>query len=116
MMIHVPTYMPGTWSLAFCSKGGLHPRADMNNERVQAFVKDNSLEYYNSEMHSAAFALPNYVHKLRDEFDVRFSGSQFCQATPTIKTAPLILSQLPCRVVRERCPVLLPGRIVRLGA
>ena len=64
MMIHVPTYMPGTWSLAFCSKGGLDPKANMNAERIRSFVKDNDLEYYNADMHTAAFSLPNYVHKL----------------------------------------------------
>lgn len=64
MMIHVPTYMPGTWSLAFCSKGGLHPRADINVERIMKFQKSNDLNYYNDEMHMAAFALPTYVRKL----------------------------------------------------
>ncbi len=64
MMIHVPTYMPGTWSLAFCSKGGLDPREGLNTERGQRFVKNNNLDYYNLDMHRAAFALPNYVQKL----------------------------------------------------
>ena len=64
MMIHVPTYMPGTWSLAFCSKGGLHPRSDINVERIMNFQKSNDLNYYNDEMHMAAFALPTYVRKL----------------------------------------------------
>ena len=44
-----------------CDAKGDNPRA---TERIAAFVKDNDLEYYNADMHSAAFALPNYVHKL----------------------------------------------------
>ena len=63
MMIHVPTYMPGTWSLAFCSKGP-HPLADVDRERQAAFVAAQDLNYYNEAMHQGAFALPGYVRKL----------------------------------------------------
>jgi len=63
MMIHVPTYMPGTWSLAFCSKG-LHPLGDVDHERQKAFVAAEDLNYYNEAMHQGAFALPGYVRKL----------------------------------------------------
>ncbi|MEC9466554.1 MAG: polyamine aminopropyltransferase [Myxococcota bacterium] len=63
MMIHVPTYMPGTWSLAFCSKGP-HPVADVDQERQTKFVDAHDLNYYNESMHQGAFALPSYVRKL----------------------------------------------------
>lgn len=64
MMIHVPTYMPGTWSLAYCSKGGLHPAGNLEKDRQAAFTLNNELHYYNEDIHCAAFALPGYVRKL----------------------------------------------------
>ena len=63
MMIHVPTYMPGTWSLAFCSKGP-HPLADVDQARQAQFVAEHDLNYYNEAIHQGAFALPGYVRKL----------------------------------------------------
>ena len=63
MMIHVPTYMPGTWSLAFCTKG-LHPIKDLDSARQEEFLASEDLNYYNKAIHEGAFALPSYVRKL----------------------------------------------------
>jgi len=64
MLISVPTYPSGSWSLAYCSKGGVHPLRDFDVEKTAAFSAKEKLKYYNEEIHSAAFALPNYVKTL----------------------------------------------------
>ena len=61
---HIPTYPSGHWLFGFASKR-LHPVKDAD------FVKWNALglstRYYNTQLHSGAFALPNYVEEmLRD--------------------------------------------------
>jgi spermidine synthase len=63
-LIQVPTYPSGTWSLSLSSKGGLHPVRDFDAARAQAFCSQQDLQYYNPELHTACFALPNFVRKL----------------------------------------------------
>jgi spermidine synthase len=60
-LIYVPTYPTGTWSLAFCSKSGLHPVKDTNIERRTRLVNEHQLRYFNAGVQEAAFQLPNYV-------------------------------------------------------
>ncbi|RKX46461.1 MAG: spermidine synthase [Thermotogae bacterium] len=55
------TYPSGCWSYTFASKG-IDPVKDFDSKRVEKFQKD--LRYYNSEVHIAAFALPNFVKEL----------------------------------------------------
>lgn len=54
------TYPGGLWSFTFASKKH-HPTHDFNKQRVI----DSGLEfdYYNHQLHTAAFALPNFVRK-----------------------------------------------------
>ncbi len=54
------TYPGGLWSFTFASKK-YHPTKDFDTQRVV----DSGLEfdYYNSSLHQAAFALPNFVLK-----------------------------------------------------
>ncbi|RAU83109.1 polyamine aminopropyltransferase [Pontibacter arcticus] len=59
----IPTYPTGTWSFSFSSKGEAHP-LKFDQERAAAFSKEQGLKYYNEEMHTAAFALPNFVKDL----------------------------------------------------
>ena len=58
---HIPTYPSGHWLFGFASKK-LHPVRDLNA------VKWNSLgmkmQYYNTQLHIGAFALPTYVEEL----------------------------------------------------
>ncbi len=62
--IHIPTYPSGHWLFGFASKK-IHPIADANFEKWQALnVQTN---YYNTKIHSGAFALPTYVEKLLRE-------------------------------------------------
>lgn len=60
----IPTYPSGTWSFSFSSKGGLHPLNDLDGNQAHAFAESNDLDYYDTDVHKAAFALPRYVRKL----------------------------------------------------
>lgn len=60
----IPTYPSGHWFFGFASKT-LHPVKDFNEDYYKSLnLEDN---YYNEEVHKAAFALPNYVKKLLAE-------------------------------------------------
>ena len=54
------TYPGGLWSFTFASKK-YHPVQDFDPQRVTASGLD--FQYYNQDLHSAAFALPNFVKK-----------------------------------------------------
>jgi len=60
----IPTYPGGFWSFALASKGP-DPLKGPAPERLAVF--GDSLKYYNSEVHRAAFALPNYISRLLSE-------------------------------------------------
>ncbi len=57
----IPTYPSGLWSFAFCSKQH-HPLKDLNRRYFADLKLD--LKYYNTDLHEAAFKLPNFVRKL----------------------------------------------------
>jgi len=59
----IPTYPTGNWSFSFCSKGNINP-LNINKSKIETFCSENDFNYYNPEIHTAAFALPNYVKKL----------------------------------------------------
>lgn len=54
------TYPGGLWSFTFASKQ-YHPINDIQNERIEQCALN--FEYYNQELHKAAFALPSFVKK-----------------------------------------------------
>lgn len=54
------TYPGGLWSFTFASKK-YNPVSDFKAERVEASGLE--FEYYNEEVHKAAFALPNFMKK-----------------------------------------------------
>lgn len=58
---HLPTYPSGHWLFGFASKG-LHPVEDLQAEAWNVLGLET--EYYNTELHKGAFALPNYVKRL----------------------------------------------------
>ena len=64
MIFRVPTYGLENWSLAFCSKAKFNPKKDLNTLRAQEFLENNSLKYYNLDMHSACFALPEHIKEM----------------------------------------------------
>jgi spermidine synthase len=59
-IINVPTYPSGTWSLSYSAKGSASPFA-LDEARAKALVAGHHLSYWNPRLHTAAFALPNYV-------------------------------------------------------
>ena len=59
--LHIPTYPSGHWLFGFASKK-IHPIADANFEKWQSL--EIQTNYYNTKIHSGAFALPTYVEKL----------------------------------------------------
>lgn len=63
-LFYVPTYPTGMWSFQFGIKNGDMSLRDIDTEEVDAFVDAEGLKYYNSEIHYAALALPNFVKDL----------------------------------------------------
>lgn len=59
--VHIPTYASGHWLFGFASKS-FDPVKDLDADRWNALGLETG--YYNTEIHKAAFALPNYVKKL----------------------------------------------------
>lgn len=61
---HIPIYPAGHWLFGFMSDR-YHPLDDFDADRWNARgIKTN---YYNTELHRGAFALPNYVYRLLHE-------------------------------------------------
>ena len=54
---HIPTYPGGLWTWSYCSKQYLPEIKDLN--KAQAIEKQT--QYYNSQIHMAAFSLPNFL-------------------------------------------------------
>lgn len=63
-LFYVPTYPTGMWSFQFGIKNGNMSLRDIDTDEVDSFVDANGLKYYNSEIHHAALALPNFVKDL----------------------------------------------------
>ncbi|MDO6391955.1 polyamine aminopropyltransferase [Pontibacter sp. BT731] len=59
----IPTYPTGTWSFSYSAKGDAKP-LQFDAEAAAAFSKKEGLKYYNEAVHTAAFALPNFVKEL----------------------------------------------------
>jgi spermidine synthase len=59
----IPTYPTGTWSFSYSAKGNAHPMK-FDQEAAAAFSNAQGLKYYNEAIHTAAFALPNFVKEL----------------------------------------------------
>jgi spermidine synthase len=64
-LAHIPTYPTGTWSFMMATKG-LHPVRDFDAERAARRLAPfaEELKYYNPELHTGAFALPNFARSL----------------------------------------------------
>lgn len=60
----IPTYNSGMWSFSYSSKGNIHPLQSFHEEKYQKLISNNALQYYNKEVHQAAFALPNFVRNM----------------------------------------------------
>ncbi len=62
----VPTYIGGFMALSWASKGGKPLGTAAGIRKAKAAYKRTKLkcDYYNPEIHAAAFALPNWIRKL----------------------------------------------------
>ena len=63
LLFYVPTYPTGMWSFQIASKGNVSVKDDLGSV-ANEFLANNNLNYYNKNIHQAAFALPNFVEKL----------------------------------------------------
>lgn len=63
-LFYVPTYPTGMWSFQYGMKGGVQPKTIDKATEIDAFVEVKGLKYYNSDIHKASFALPNFVKTL----------------------------------------------------
>lgn len=63
-LFYVPTYPTGMWSFQYGLKGGAHPKNVSNDAQIESFVSNQKLRYYNSDIHKASFATPNFVKEL----------------------------------------------------
>jgi spermidine synthase len=62
-LVFIPMYPSGIWSLTYCAKQGAHPVKNIDRIRAEQFLREHDLNYYNLEVHQAAFCLPNYIKK-----------------------------------------------------
>jgi len=60
----IPTYPTGMWSFNLGSKQGVHPVRDLDRDHAAQFAEAHELQYYNADMHEAAFCLPTFVKKM----------------------------------------------------
>jgi spermidine synthase len=63
-LFYVPTYPTGMWSFQYGLKDAKHPKTVNETATIDAFVAEKGLKYYNSDIHTATFALPNFVKSL----------------------------------------------------
>ena len=60
----IQTYPTGMWSFSYGTKRGLSPVEAIDLAAISQFASTHNLQYYNSEIHRAAFALPTFVKEM----------------------------------------------------
>ncbi|MEL6814277.1 MAG: polyamine aminopropyltransferase [Cyanobacteria bacterium J06598_3] len=63
-LVFIQTYPTGMWSFTYCSKNGTHPVKALDVETAAEFALKHELDYYNSDVHQAAFCLPTFIKKM----------------------------------------------------
>jgi len=63
-LAHIPTYPTGLWSFTCATKGNIHPIANLNEEKANAFSDQHQLKVYDAAVHKASFVLPPFVKKM----------------------------------------------------
>ncbi|MFC2124918.1 polyamine aminopropyltransferase [Bacteroidota bacterium] len=63
-LMFLPSYPTGMWSFSYSSKGKCHPLRTIDAIRQKYLVENHQMSYYNSEIHRAAFATPEFVKAL----------------------------------------------------
>lgn len=64
LLFHATTYPSGMWSLQMGIKGEKHPDVSLDKERASKFAHEKNLQYYNADIHQAAFVLPTFVRTM----------------------------------------------------
>ncbi|HKJ32360.1 MAG TPA: polyamine aminopropyltransferase [Balneolales bacterium] len=61
----IPLYPTGMWSMAYAGKN-IDPHSDEVKQRVEAGYgkMKNNLRYYNADIHTGAFAIPNFMKEI----------------------------------------------------
>ena len=57
----IQTYPTGMWSFSYCTKNGTHPVKALDTAKSAQFSTEHCLQYYNSDIHQAAFCLPTFI-------------------------------------------------------
>ncbi|MGC1309333.1 MAG: polyamine aminopropyltransferase [Phormidesmis sp.] len=60
----IQTYPTGMWSFSYCTKNGIHPVKALNIDNAARFAKAHDLQYYNPDVHQAAFCLPTFIQTM----------------------------------------------------
>ncbi len=60
----IQTYPTGMWSFSYCTKNAQHPIASFDPQAASRFATEHDLNYYNSDVHTAAFCLPTFIKKM----------------------------------------------------
>ena len=60
----IQTYPTGMWSFTHASKAGSSPIQPSDRESALSFSIKHSLEYYNPNIHQAAFCLPTFIQTM----------------------------------------------------
>lgn len=63
----IPTYPTGMWSFTYCSKNGPHPLKSLDRDRATEFAQSQGLQYYNADIHQAAFCLPTFIQTMLND-------------------------------------------------
>ena len=63
-LVFIQTYPTGMWSFTYGTKHKAHPVKTFDPNKAQQFSAEHGLQYYNSEIHQAAFCLPTFVKNM----------------------------------------------------
>ena len=63
-LVFIQTYPTGMWSFTYGTKNGTHPVQSIDLGKAQQFASEHDLQYYNSDIHQAAFCLPTFVKNM----------------------------------------------------
>ncbi len=63
-LVFIQTYPTGMWSFTYGTKQGTHPVQALDAGSASKFASDHNLQYYNSEIHQAAFCLPTFIKNM----------------------------------------------------
>ncbi len=63
-LVFIQTYPTGMWSFTYGTKQGMHPVRSLNTNASSQFASQHNLQYYNSDIHQAAFCLPTFIKNM----------------------------------------------------